>query len=157
MTLLFDPAALPSPIRGLVETALHEREGHEHALDAIEAHLAAGGERSPDLLIALATLTHDDAAAVVLHRLAEASREALALLDEAAVARGTAHGLEPLRSMFEASCNREKERECLLRLALVNPERARPAELAELARRILMNGDEPRQLSTDQSASRHVR
>ncbi|MFK7989744.1 MAG: hypothetical protein AB8I08_27240 [Sandaracinaceae bacterium] len=142
MTLVFDPDALPSPIRGLVETALREREGHERAIEAIEAHLEAGGERTPDLLIALATVTYDDAAAVVLHRLEEASREALRLLDEAAIARGSMHGLEPLRSSFESARVREEERSRRMRVFMVAPERARPAELAELALRQRLQGDD---------------
>ena len=142
MAVAFDPRELPLPIRAAVERALGERDGHVEAIGAIESHLAAGGERTPDLLVALAAVTYDDAAAVLMHRLGEAAGRALELLDEAARVRGTADGLQPLRDAFEATQERERIRATRLRGLMLAPDRARPTDLAELAHRLRMAGDD---------------
>jgi len=144
MAAAFRPGALPARLRPLVARALARGEGHEDAIDAIEGHLAGGGERSPDLLVALAMLTYEDAAAVVLGRLRDASERALALIDEA-LSRGPADAdeLERVRAIYARTLRRERARERRLRDLVAAPERAaRSTELAELAHRILMSGED---------------
>lgn len=138
----FDPYRLPPLIAALVERTLRDGEGHEVAIEAIEQHLADGGERTPDLLVALATLTYDDAATALLHQLGQASQRAMELVDEAVRRGASCAAVESLRGAFQAACDRERARERRLRLLAIAPERARPTELAELALRLRLAGDD---------------
>lgn len=143
MAATFDLEALPASVRPLVARAMSTGDHHEGAILSIEAHLAEGGERTPDLLVALAMLTYDDAAMVVLSRLRAASEEAVALVDEA-IARGSdpSGRLAEVREVYVATSRAERARERRLRALMLRPGCARPAELVELAHRILMNGED---------------
>ncbi|MBX3271735.1 MAG: hypothetical protein KF729_15820 [Sandaracinaceae bacterium] len=140
---MFETERLPPAVRPAVERALRDGEGHEAAIRALEAHLDDGGERSPEVLLALATLTYEDAATVVLSRLAQASRTALALVEEArAAAPERSEAVERLHATFAAALEHEQAREQRLRRLLADRRGARPAELMELAHRILMSGED---------------
>jgi hypothetical protein len=143
MGVAFRAEALPARIRPLVAHALAEGEGHEDALAAIEDHLAGGGARTPDLLAALAVLTFEDAASLVLSRLREAAERAVALLDEALACEPADPGaLARVRALYARALERERRRERRLRARLSGPGRARPTELAELAHRMTMRGED---------------
>ncbi len=140
---MFDPHRLPEGLRAVVRRALRDGQGHEEAIRELEDHLAAGGERSPEVLLALATLTYEDAATLVLSRMTRASEAALALVDEALAAQTEpAPELQDLRATFAGALERERARERQLRRLLADPSRARPTELMELAHRILMSGED---------------
>lgn len=110
---------------------------------ALERHLERGGERSPEVLLALAMLTYEDAATLVLNRLTQASKTALALLDEALEGQPEPSApLRALRARFARALDRERARERRLRELADRPERARPIELIELANRILLSGED---------------
>jgi len=126
-----------------VERALRDGGAIESAIAAIETYLDGGGERTPEILLALATLTYEDAATVVLSRLTAASEQALALVDEALErGDGPRDELTSLRETFARSLDHERARERRLRQLLDDPRRARPTELMELAHRILMSGED---------------
>lgn len=141
---MFDPSRLPPSVRPAVERALRDGNGHEAAIEVLEQHLAEGGERSPDVLLALATLTYEDAATVVLTRLTAASHTALGLVDEALAAHDAPPPAElvELRATVASALERERARARRLEALLVDPRRARPTELMELAHRILMSGED---------------
>ncbi len=149
MTRAFDLDRLPDRVRPAVARALTDGDAREEAIAALEAHLADGGDRTPEVLLALATLTYEDAATVVLSRLTQASATALALVDEAlASGRTPPPELLSLRATFATALERERTRERRLRGLLADPRRARPTELVELAHRILMSGEDD-QLAAD--------
>lgn len=143
MTSSFDPSALPLAVRALVERALLRGEGREAAILALEERLGQSEERDPSVLLALATLTYEDAATVMLHRLTTASETALELVDEA-IARGGEPDDEliGLRATFARALERERARERRLKRLLEDPRGARPTELIELAHRILLSGED---------------
>ncbi|MCA9609156.1 MAG: hypothetical protein KC619_26325 [Myxococcales bacterium] len=146
---MFDPLRLPEAVRPAVERALRDGDRHEEAIEALETYLAEGGERTPEVLLALATLTYEDAATVVLTRLTQASATALALVDEAMASKSSPPPeLAVLRQTFATALERERVRERRLRDLLADPRRARPTELVELAHRILMSGEDD-QLAAD--------
>ncbi|MGE0784784.1 MAG: hypothetical protein AB7S26_03775 [Sandaracinaceae bacterium] len=135
--------ALPAELHTVVEDALRAGTGHEHAIAAIERHLAAGGERTPSILVALATLTYEDAASLMVTRLRQASEEALGLLTEAAERRGaSAPELEALRRLFLDTIEREHARDRQLRLRATNPEIATARDLVQLAHDLTMRGED---------------
>lgn len=126
-----------------MERALRDGDELEAAITAIETYLSRGGQRTPEVLLALATLTYEDAATVVLSRLTAASEQALALVDEALASEPEPReDLTALRETFARSLARERARERRLRELLDGPRRARPVELMELAHRILMSGED---------------
>ena len=142
MTSAFDPSRLPDSVRPHVVRALREGEDLDRAIEALEGYLAEGGERTPDVLLALATLTYEDAATLVLNRLATASEQAIALLDEVLERTPDDSELVALRARFAEALAGERAREKRLRELLVRPEGARPSEIMELAHRILLSGDD---------------
>lgn len=134
---------LPASLRDLVARVLRDGDGHDEAIEAIELHLADGGRRTPDLLVALATLTYEDAAKVVLSRLRDASEDAIGLLDEAlAQDPPNADELRAMRDELDKTLRRERARERRLRALMTDPTRARATEMVELAHRILMSGED---------------
>jgi len=137
----FDPTLLPDEVRASVEGARRDGAEHQAAITALETYLARGGARTPEVLLALATLTYEDAATVVLSRLRAASEQALALVDEA-LAQDPREDLAALRDRFARSLAHERDRERRLRELLDDPRRARPAELMALAHQILMSGED---------------
>lgn len=142
MTSSKHPRDLPLELDARVRRALSRREGHDEAIEAIEAYLEAGGERSPAVLMALATLTYEDAACLVLSRLREASEEALALVDEAlAHPDGPRDELRRMRELFGQTLAQEQQRERDLRLRATNPS-IRPTELAQLAHGLMLRGED---------------
>ena len=130
-------------VRPPVERALRDGVGHEEAIAALERYLEAGGPRTPEVLLSLATLTYQDAATLMLSRLTQASTTALALVDEALEGQSDPdRDLLALRAQFADALERERARERRLRELCGNPGRARPTELMELAHRILLSGDD---------------
>lgn len=102
-----------------------------------------GGERRPGTLLALATLTYEDAATVVLSEIARASTTALALVDEAITQDADpAPELQSLRKTLADALERERARELRLRSILRDPANARPTERMLLAHQILMSGED---------------
>lgn len=143
VTQAFDPSLLPVSVRPFVERVLRSGEGYEAAIASLREHLDGGGERTPTVLLALATLTYEDAATLVLSQLTAASQAALSLVDEAmAKDAEPSEELQSLRASFARALERERIREQRLRQLLKDPKRARPTELMELAHRILMSGED---------------
>lgn len=137
----FDLGRLPEEVRDSVREALVRGEGHAEAIASIEGALERGAERSRDLLVALATLTYEDAATLVLSRLEAASREALALLDEASEGESSPE-LLALSEAYARTLAREEARELHLRGTARGRSRPRALELIELAHRVLMSGED---------------
>ncbi len=139
---MIPPSDLPEALAAQVERALHDGVGHEEAIAALEAHLAEGGPRTPAVLMALAALTYEDAASLVLTRLEDASREALALVEEARRSGGPEAELGRMREVFVDTIERERERVRQLRMRATNPDVVRPTELVQLAHGLLMRGED---------------
>lgn len=142
MTRPSHPEGLPPNIAGVVERALREGQDHDVAIEAVEAHLASGGERTPEVLMALAALTYEDAASLVLSRLRDASEEAIGLVDEAIGRGGPAEELTRMRAVFAQTLQREHVREQNLRLRATNIDRMKATDLVQLAQGALMRGDD---------------
>ena len=144
MGALFDPSALPSEARTLVERALRLRDRHEEAIEALEAHLAHGGARTADVLAALALCVYEDAAEVVLSRIEAASAEAIRLIDEAlrTAAVSRVEPLRQLRALCVRSQQAEQERERGLWLRASSRSGGRATEWAELAHRMQQRGED---------------
>ena len=141
-------SALTDADRVLVQAAFVEGEDREAAILVLEDHLA-NHERTPELLLALAVLTYEDAASLVLSQLARASGAAVDLLDEALAAQESPRAeVIALRDTFARTLERERARERRLLELLTGPRDARPTELVELAHRILMSGEDD-QLAAD--------
>lgn len=120
--------------------ALTDVDGCEPAIDALARHVDAGG--GTDARVALALLTFEEAAQLVMTRLAPAAERALALIDEA-VAMGAeeTEGLCRLRRVCADALEQERTRERDL-IARVMFGHAAPAEVALLAHRVLLQGKE---------------
>ncbi|HJL16918.1 MAG TPA: hypothetical protein RMH99_14735 [Sandaracinaceae bacterium LLY-WYZ-13_1] len=143
MVVAFELARLPDPVRRPVARVLTEDAGHEEAIEAAEAFLARGGEAGPDLQVALAVLTMEDAERFLPSALGEAAARALTLLDEAlALGAPDPGALGEVRARCARTLRRERARERRLEDLLADPSAARPTELMELAHRVLMRGDD---------------
>ncbi len=143
MTSSTDASTVPDELRRLVDRALRDGGERELAIEGLERHLADGGERSTEVLLALATLTYEDAASLVLTRIGQASAAALELVDEAIAQQDPpAPELASLRATFVAALEREQRRERRLRSVLCDPAKARPVERMALAHQILMSGED---------------
>jgi hypothetical protein len=136
MAPALDPERLPLALRPLVARALEDVDACEPAIEALEAELEA--RPTPDVLIALALLTHHEAAELVLSQLEDAAERALAWIDEAlAMGAPRTEGLARLRRLCEVSLLRERTRLPRRRHALW------PAcDAAARARRAWMRGED---------------
>jgi hypothetical protein len=143
MAPAFDSTRLPSCVRGLVDRALSDVDLCEAAIAAIEGHLARQRERPPDMLLALAVLTYEEASQLLLNRIEEAAGRALALVDEAVRAGAPEQNasLARLRARCRGALARERSRERRL-LGRLARGAARPCEIVELAHRFLARGDD---------------
>jgi len=142
---------LPAALRPLVARGLTDDALRPDVIDQLRGHLERSDARPPEVLVALALLRYRDAAEVMLHELGEASREALALIDEAQrtlaqrpVAQRTVArpALDALRAQLERTVARERARERRLSDLALDPTLARPTELIELAHLVLARGDD---------------
>lgn len=143
MAAVFDPRALPSQVRLLLARALETGEGHDDAVAKLEQALAEGVDREPNILAALALMTYEAAATGGRGSLGGAAERALRLIDEAlATGREVPRDLRRLQVLCAAALEQERARERRLRGLLSNLDQARPTELAELAHRIVMSGED---------------
>lgn len=137
---------LPAALRPLVARGLTDDALRPDVIDQLRGHLERSDARPPEVLVALALLRYRDAAEVMLHELGEASREALALVDEAQrtlTQRTLARpALDALRAQLERTVARERARERRLSDLALDPTLARPTELIELAHLVLARGDD---------------
>lgn len=142
---------LPAALRPLVARGLTDDALRPDVIDQLRGHLERSDARPPEVLVALALLRYRDAAEVMLHELGEASREALALIDEAqrtlaqrTLAQRTVArpALDALRAQLERTVARERARERRLSDLALDPTLARPTELIELAHLVLARGDD---------------
>lgn len=142
---------LPAALRPLVARGLTDDALRPDVIDQLRGHLERSDARPPEVLVALALLRYRDAAEVMLHELGEASREALALVDEAqrtlaqrTLAQRTVArpALDALRAQLERTVARERARERRLSDLALDPTLARPTELIELAHLVLARGDD---------------
>lgn len=140
MAPLFDPAALPPSVRTLVEAALRDADRCEEAIDALE--IVLGEERSPDALLAFALVTYQEASERMVGRRRDAAEQAIELIEEA-LERGAPRTsvLERFHRLCETTAADERRRE-RQRMARAVARRARPADLALLAHRMLLDGDD---------------
>lgn len=138
MAPAFDPEALPDHARRCVEEALRDVDRSEAALEVLD--LLLSHRREPNALIARALVEYQETALRMVHRRAEAATHALALIEEA-LDRGAAltDGLERFQRLCETTLADERRRERRL-LARATGRRARPADLALLAHRLLLEG-----------------
>lgn len=136
MAPAFDPDRLPDGLRSLVARALTDVDGCEQAIAALERHVETGG--GPDARVALALLTFEEAAQLVVSQLGPAAERALSLIEEA-VQQGAPEtgGLVHLRRICRDTLQRERSRERDL-IARVMFGNAEPAEVALLAHRVLV-------------------
>lgn len=145
----------PPPDTSLLATALGVLSAgpgpqYEVAIDRLEAHLRAGGERHPLLLILLSRLLFEDAKALMLHSLSEVAQDARRLLLEARIRmRGSEIRLDRI-AMDEtdlAQLDRElrdaidegREHEARLRDRLAQ-HTSKPSDMAMLAHLVLQRG-----------------
>lgn len=142
---------LPAALRPLVARGLTDDALRPDVIDQLRGHLERSDARPPEVLVALALLRYRDAAEVMLHELGEASREALALVEEAqrtlaqrTLAQRTVArpALDALRAQLERTVARERARERRLSDLALDPTLARPTELIELAHLVLARGDD---------------
>jgi hypothetical protein len=145
MAHAFDLGRFPEKLRALVERAFEDVEACADAIEALESHVrgesAENREPLPDILVALAVLTFEEAAQLVLSRIADAAEYALALSERAIEAGAGSHALEPLRAKWTAALERERSREANLLRRLARG-KAHPRDVVELAHRLFMRGDD---------------
>ena len=141
---VLDVSSLPISIRPLVERALRTGVGREVAIGALQGHLYEGGERSANVLAALATLTYHDAAELMVNRMHVASERAVRLLDEAILRCETVDRarLTEMRDAFENTRQLEASRRKKLRALLEEPAHASARDLIALAHDVLMSGED---------------
>lgn len=132
----FDIDRLPVGLRAVVRTALQGTKIGD-ALDQIEDFLFAGGDRQPDLLLALALLEVEFARSVMVDEVPRRTARALALIGEA-VSLGAdprrVRGLQTLCRRLQALANQLEER--ARKSSRAAPEDLPQNELVELAYRL---------------------
>jgi tetratricopeptide (TPR) repeat protein len=138
--LPFDPKKIPAALQDGVKSAI-KKEDFGTALSSIEDHLAAGGERTGPLLVALAFFEIEYALHVMVDEVLPRSTRALDLLNEA-----IALGADKKRlSTFKVQCKRirdgaQAEQDRIEAFLAQEPNQLKVRDITALAYRLLEKG-----------------